>query len=50
MDGVVLMLAELPVSNKACGQIQLENILAAVAAAWALGISTDIIRAGIATL
>jgi cyanophycin synthetase len=29
---------------------QLENVLAAIAAAWALGLSTDLIRAGIETL
>jgi cyanophycin synthetase len=31
------------------GRRQLDNVLAAVAAAWALGVSADLIRAGIAT-
>jgi cyanophycin synthetase len=43
---VLLKLA--PVLGAECNW-QLENVLAAVAAAWALGISTDIVRAGIAT-
>jgi cyanophycin synthetase len=37
------------VSVGQCNQSQLENVLAAVAAAWALGISPDLVRAGIAT-
>jgi cyanophycin synthetase len=50
MDRVVLMFAEMPMASKGCNQAQLENILAAVAATWALGVSMEIIRAGIATL
>lgn len=46
---VLLKLAAVPMSAGECNQSQLENVLAAVAAAWALGISTDLIRAGIAT-
>lgn len=44
---VLFKLAAVPVGE--CNQSQLENVLAAVAAAWALGISPDIVRAGIAT-
>lgn len=46
---VLLKLAAVPMSAGECNQSQLENVLAAVAAAWALGISPDLIRAGIAT-
>ncbi|MFA6971889.1 MAG: cyanophycin synthetase [Gallionella sp.] len=46
---VLLKLASIPVSTGECNQSQLENVLAAVAAAWALGVSLDLIRAGIAT-
>jgi cyanophycin synthetase len=46
---LLLKLAAVPVSADECNQSQLENVLAAVAAAWALGISTSLIRAGIAT-
>ncbi len=46
---VLLKLAAVPISADECNQSQLENVLAAVAAAWALGISLDLIRAGIAT-
>ncbi|MDD4930332.1 MAG: cyanophycin synthetase [Gallionella sp.] len=44
---VLLKLAPMPAA--AGKQSQLENVLAAVAAAWALGISASLIRAGIAT-
>lgn len=46
---VLLKLAAVPMSADECNLSQLENVLAAVAAAWALGISTSLIRAGIAT-
>jgi len=46
---VLLKLASIPVSTGECNQSQLENVMAAVAAAWALGVSLDLIRAGIAT-
>lgn len=48
-ETVLLQLAAVPMSAGECNQSQLENVLAAVAAAWALGISFDLIRAGIAT-
>jgi cyanophycin synthetase len=44
----IVLLKLAPVLGDECNW-QLENVLAAVAAAWALGISTDIVRAGIAT-
>lgn len=47
-DQEMVLLKLAPVQGEACNW-QLENVLAAVAAAWALGISTDIVRAGIAT-
>jgi cyanophycin synthetase len=47
-DQEVVLLKLAPVLGEECIW-QLENVLAAVAAAWALGISTDIVRAGIAT-
>jgi cyanophycin synthetase len=46
---VLLKLAAVPMSADECSQSQLENVLAAVATAWALGISLDLVRAGIAT-
>ena len=46
---VLLKLAAVPMPVTDCRQSQLENVLAAVAAAWALGISLDLVRAGIAT-
>jgi len=48
-ETLLLKLAAVPISADECNQSQLENVLAAVAAAWALGISTSLIRAGIAT-
>ena len=48
-ETLLLKLAAVPVSADECNQSQLENVLAAVAAAWALGVSTSLIRAGIAT-
>ncbi|MFA6062484.1 MAG: cyanophycin synthetase [Gallionella sp.] len=47
-DQEMVLLKLAPVQGEECNW-QLENVLAAVAAAWALGISTDIVRAGIAT-
>lgn len=44
---ILFRLASLPVAEADCQQ--LDNVLAAVAAAWALGIAVDLIRAGIAT-
>lgn len=46
---LLLKLASVPMSAEECNLSQLENVLAAVATAWALGISTSLIRAGIAT-
>jgi cyanophycin synthetase len=46
---LLLKLASVPMSAEECNLAQLENVLAAVATAWALGISTSLIRAGIAT-
>lgn len=46
---VLLKLAAVPMSADECSQSQLENVLAAVGAAWALGISASLICAGIAT-
>jgi len=48
-ETALLKLAAVPISADESNQSQLENVLAAVAAAWALGISTSLIRAGIAT-
>jgi len=45
-----VVLAEMAVIPLACaGHSQIGNVLAAVGAAWALGISHDLIRAGIQT-
>lgn len=44
---ILFRLASIPVAEAECQQ--LDNVLAAVAAAWALGIAIDLIRAGIAT-
>jgi len=44
---VLFRLASVPVAESE--HQQLDNVLAAIAAAWALGISVDLIRAGIAT-
>ena len=49
LEVVLLKLAAVPMSASECNQSQLENVLAAVAAVWALGLATDLIRAGIAT-
>ncbi len=46
---VLLKLAAIPMSADECNLLQLENVLAAVGAAWALGISSSLIRAGIET-
>ena len=46
---VLFKLASVPVPDAESGRQQLDNVLAAIAAAWALGISVDLIRAGIAT-
>jgi cyanophycin synthetase len=46
---LLLKLASVPMSAEECNLAQLENVLAAVATAWALEISTSLIRAGIAT-
>ncbi|MDP1594323.1 MAG: cyanophycin synthetase [Gallionella sp.] len=44
---ILFRLASVPVAESE--RQQLDNVLAAIAAAWALGISVDLIRAGIAT-
>ena len=44
---VLFKLASIPVAESE--RQQLDNVLAAIAAAWALGISVDLIRAGTAT-
>jgi len=44
---VLFKLASVPVAESE--RQQLDNVLAAIAAAWALGISVDLIRAGTAT-
>ena len=46
---VLFRLASLPVQDAESERQQLDNVLAAIAAAWALGVSVDLIRAGIAT-
>ncbi len=46
---LLLKLAAIPLSDDECKLSQLENVLAAVACAWALDISPSLIRAGIAT-
>ncbi len=46
---ILLKLAAVPMSSKECSLSQLDNVLAAIAAVWALGVSTDLMRAGIAT-
>jgi cyanophycin synthetase len=46
---LLLTLCAVPMSADECNLSQLENVLAAVAAAWALGISPSLIRAGIAS-
>lgn len=48
-EEILLKLAAIPTPGGECNLSQLENVLAAVAAAWALGLSTGLIRAGIAT-
>ena len=42
-------LADIPITEGGSNREQTENVLAAVAAAWALGISPDIMRTGIET-
>jgi cyanophycin synthetase len=42
-------LADIPLSDGGKDKAQVENVLAAVAAAWALGISPDVMRTGIET-
>ncbi|MBI4754660.1 MAG: cyanophycin synthetase [Betaproteobacteria bacterium] len=42
-------LAAIPLTRNAAPAFQVENVLAAVGAAWALGISPELIRAGIET-
>ena len=42
-------LADVPLCEGGANREQVENVLAAVAAAWALGIPTDIMRTGIET-
>ncbi|ADL55623.1 cyanophycin synthetase [Gallionella capsiferriformans] len=46
---LLLTLCAVPMSADECNLSQLENVLAAVAAAWALGVSPSLIRAGIAS-
>jgi cyanophycin synthetase len=40
---------ELPMTQPGSADHDLENLLAAVAAAWALGLSLDLMRTGVAT-
>jgi cyanophycin synthetase len=42
-------LADIPLTDDGQSKVQIENILAAVGSAWALGISTDVMRTGIET-
>ena len=44
---LVSAVAAIPITGGGVVSFQIENVLAAVAAAWALGISADLIRAGI---
>ncbi|ASU38578.1 cyanophycin synthetase [Herbaspirillum sp. meg3] len=44
---LVSAVAAIPITGGGAVGFQIENVLAAVAAAWALGISADLIRAGI---
>jgi cyanophycin synthetase len=46
---VLLKLASVSMQDADYGPSQLDNVLAAVSAAWALGLSTSLIRAGIAS-
>lgn len=49
-DEVTLVeVASIPLLNGGAASFQVENVLAAVGAAWALGLSHDLIRAGIET-
>jgi cyanophycin synthetase len=49
-DEVTLVeVASIPLLNKGTASFQVENVLAAVGATWALGLSHDLIRAGIET-
>ena len=49
-DEVTLVeIAAIPLLNSGAPSCQIENVLAAVGAAWALGLSLDLIRAGIET-
>lgn len=45
----LIKLADVPLTDGGRAIAQIENVLAAVAAAWALGIAPDLIRSGIAT-
>jgi cyanophycin synthetase len=45
----LLALAQLPLLNSDITGAQVDSVLAAVAAAWALGISPELMRAGLAT-
>jgi cyanophycin synthetase len=42
-------LADIPLTDGGRASLQVENVLAAVAAAWALGISTELMRTGVET-
>jgi cyanophycin synthetase len=44
-----LALAEVPITRGGAIGFQVENVMAAVAAAWAVGVSWDAVRAGLAT-
>jgi len=46
---VLAKLSEIPLTEGGKAKVQVENILAAVGAAWALGISPDVMRTGIET-
>lgn len=49
-DEVTLVeVASIPLLNSGAESFQVENVLAAVGAAWALGLSHDLIRAGVET-
>jgi cyanophycin synthetase len=42
-------LSDIPLTEGGLAKEQVENVLAAVGAAWALGISPDVMRTGIET-
>lgn len=48
-EAALTRLGDIPLTEDGKNHEQIENVLAAIAAAWALGITTDVIRTGVET-